>query len=187
VRLFTAVVPPEREIDRLGRAVEGIRATPGLRWVPPAQWHLTLTFLGELAEPALPGLLERLARAAARTTAFPLRLAGAGTFPRRPVRARVLHVGVDGDVDALRRLAERSTAAARRSGAQVDDRGYRPHLTLARGRGPGADARPALAVLAAYVGEPWQVTAFRLVRSTLGAQVRHDVVAELAFGTGRAG
>lgn len=177
MRLFVAVDPPSHEVARLSAAAP-IRSDT-LRWVPTEQWHLTLVFCGEVAERVVPGLEERLTRAAGRTAPFELRLHGAGTFPRQASRARVLWVGVGGDVDALSRLAERCTAAARRCGIDVEDRPYRPHLTLARGRGGAVDARAEVTALQTYDGPPWRVTSLRLVHSTLGAQARHDTVAEI--------
>jgi 2'-5' RNA ligase len=152
-----------------------------LRWVPTEQWHLTLTFCGEVNPPVVPELQERLRRAAGRTDPFTVQLAGAGTFPRRAEQARVLWIGVAGDVPALSRLAERCAAAARRCGIEVDDRRYRPHLTLARGRDGGADARARLEALAPYDGRPWRVDRLQLVRSRLGPQVRHETLDEFAL------
>src|SRR4051794_1903435 len=61
--LFAAIVPPPAAIAALAEAVEKLRATaPGLGWVAPARWHVTLCFLG----PHEPNddLLARLARVA---------------------------------------------------------------------------------------------------------------------------
>ena len=181
MRLFVAVDPPPQLRDSLDAAI-GARDEQ-LRWVPPEQWHLTLVFCGEVTEQVVPELTERLGRAAARTSPFALRLQGAGTFPKQAARTRVLWAGVGGDVPAMTRLAERCAAAARRSGIDVEDRSFRPHLTLARARRDAADAREPVARLTAFTTESWPVTHFRLVRSTLGAQVRHETLAELALAS----
>jgi len=180
MRLFVAVMPPPAEVAVLDGFV-GARA-PELRWVPPHQWHVTLVFCGEVPETVVPELTERLRRAAARTEAFPLQLAGAGTFPHQAARARALWTGLQGDVATLTRLAQRCAAAARRSGIDVEDRAFRPHLTLARARRGSVDARVETQRLGEYAGQPWQVTTVRLVHSTLGSVVRHDPVAELPLG-----
>ena len=89
------------------------------------------------------------------------------------------------DVDRLRRLAASVTAAARRCGIAVDDRPYRPHLTLARGR-DGTDLRPLVAALAEFVGSRWTADALHLVRSRLGAgpggAALHEVVETWPLG-----
>lgn len=181
MRLFAAVDLPADQATALATAVDFSDAR--LRWVPQHQWHLTLAFYGEVDGPAVVELSKRLARAATRTPALSLRLAGAGTFPRRPRRANALWVGVAGDVDILARLAERCVAAGRRCGLTMEDRAFRPHLTVARARRPPADLRDNVAALSPYTGPPWRVTGFRLVHSTLGAQVRHDTLASWVLGT----
>jgi RNA 2',3'-cyclic 3'-phosphodiesterase len=179
MRLFVAVDPPPEQRLALDAAI-GVRDEQ-LRWVPPEQWHLTLVFCGEVSEQAVPELHERLARGVARTPAFALRLAGAGSFPRPAGRARVLWVGLDEDTATLSRLAERCAAAARRCGIPVEDRAFRPHLTLARARRDTVDARAYVERLSSYDGTPWQVDSVRLVQSTLGAKVHHETLAEFAL------
>ena len=176
MRLFVAVAPPAAALADLDQVI-GARDEQ-LRWVPPEQWHLTLVFCGEVAERHVGELTERLNRVGGRTAPFTLRLAGAGTFPKQAARARVLWAGLDGDVTSLSWLAERCVAAARRTGIDVEDRPYRPHLTLARARSDSVDARDAMSRLSSYDGKPWTVSSIRLVHSTLGAKVRHETLAE---------
>lgn len=160
MRLFVAVWPPSAAVSELDRAVAAARAAvPALRWTQPAQWHLTLAFLGEVADPVRPQLDARLARAATRHPPLRLRLSGAGRFGRQ-----VLYVRVEGDVVALCRLATSVTAAARRCGVPVDERPHRPHLTLARSRG-AADLRPAVDVLAGLTGSTWTASQIQLMAS----------------------
>ena len=177
MRLFAAVDPPAAEIAALAAAVH---ATDGrLRWVPEDQWHVTLAFYGEVADAVVADLTTRLERAAARTPPFTLQLAGVGTFPKQARKARTLWTGVAGEVDVLARLAERCAAAGRRAGLAMEERAFRPHLTLARARREVVDLRERVDDLAAYAGTPWQVTSLRLVHSTLGPQVRHATLAAL--------
>jgi RNA 2',3'-cyclic 3'-phosphodiesterase len=182
VRLFVAVAPPLEQAKALDDAI-GER-DGRLRWVPTRQWHLTLVFCGEVDPVVVPELTERLARGSARTPRFDVNLAGAGSFPKQASRARVLWVGLGGDVATLTRLAERCLAAARRTGITVEDRAFRPHLTLARARRDTVDVRSTVQRLSSYAGEPWRVESVRLVHSTLGAQVRHETLAELPLAEG---
>ena len=88
----------------------------------------------------------RPAPAVAAAPPMTLRLAGGGRFGslRRP---QVAWAGLDGDVAPLVDLAGRLADAARSLGLPVEDRPFRPHLTLGRWRpGQPADgdaARPA--------------------------------------------
>jgi 2'-5' RNA ligase len=182
VRLFVAVDPPPTAVTALDAAL-GERDERLLRWAPPDQWHLTLVFCGEVAETDVDELRARLARAAARATPFSLQLIGGGTFPKQAAKARVVWVGVGGDVPALTRLAERCAAAARRTGIEVEDRRYRPHLTVARARREAADARAQVDRLADFATEPWRVASLRLVKSTVGSSVTHETLEQFALAS----
>ena len=169
MRLFVAVVPPPEALGHLGAAVTEARAreaavlgAEALRWSRPDTWHLTLAFLGEVADRLVPELERRLRRGAARHPAADVALTGAGRFD-----GRVLWIGFSGEVTGLKRLAASVQAASRRAGAGVDERPLRPHITLARARDP-LDLRPAVAALAGYAGPPWTAHEIVLVRSRLG-------------------
>jgi 2'-5' RNA ligase len=164
VRLFVALWPPPDAVSELLAVVEDVRRdAPTLRWTAPERWHLTLAFLGEVVEERRPELEERLARAASRHPALALRFAGGGRFG-----SRLLFTRVDGEREPLTRLAASVAAAARRSRIPVDDRPYKPHLTLARSK-DGEDLRPLAARLAAFSGRPWTATQVDLVESRLGS------------------
>jgi RNA 2',3'-cyclic 3'-phosphodiesterase len=164
MRLFVAVTPPSEALDELSSATAAMRsACPELRWTRPDQWHLTLAFLGEVDDDARTDLAARLGRTATRHPPMRLALQGAGRFGDR-----VLWTRVTGDVVALRELAASVRAAARRARVDVEDRPYRPHLTLARGR-EGSDLRPVVDALAGFAGRTWTAGELYLVRSHLGA------------------
>jgi 2'-5' RNA ligase len=164
MRLFVAVTPPQESLDELRSATAAMRsARPELRWTRLEQWHLTLAFLGEVDDETRADLSVRLGRTAARHPTMRLALREAGRFGDR-----VLWTRVAGDVEALRGLAASVRAAARRARVAVEDRPYRPHLTLARGR-EGADLRPVVDALAGFAGRTWTAGELHLVRSHLGA------------------
>jgi len=152
-----------------------------LRYVAPEQWHLTLAFYGEVDDTKVEALIAGLERAAARSRSMSVRLATAGTFPRQPTKARVVWVGLDGEVEAMRRLADRCAGAGRRARIAMEDRAFRPHLTVARARQGAVDATAIVSSLAEFTGPWWTASSFRLVRSQLGATVRHETLAELTF------
>ncbi|MFF4991756.1 RNA 2',3'-cyclic phosphodiesterase [Streptosporangium saharense] len=181
MRLFVGVLPSRQACDELTRALRPVReAWPGLRWADPANWHVTLSFLGEVPDEVLPRLETRLARAAARYAPLTLGLAGAGAFPSVR-RARVLWTGLYGSRLPLARLAESLAAGARRAGAvQVDGKRFSPHLTLARAR-QETDATAMVEALSGFAGTTWEVRAVHLIRSHLGASVRYESIAEYAL------
>ncbi|MCX4526502.1 RNA 2',3'-cyclic phosphodiesterase [Streptomyces sp. NBC_01551] len=178
MRLFAAVLPPAQAVAELREAVRALPADDRLRWTAEAGWHFTLAFMGEVHEEVLPDLHERLRRAAARTAPFALRLHSCGHFGDR-----ALWTGAAGELDALRMLAERADAAARRAGVPMEQhRRYTPHLTLARSS-HAVDLAPYLEALRPFEGTRWQVGELSLVRSNLptsgipGERPRYEVVA----------
>ncbi|HTW21701.1 MAG TPA: RNA 2',3'-cyclic phosphodiesterase [Mycobacteriales bacterium] len=177
MRLFAAIDPSPAAIADLRRAIG--ETDDALRWLPEEQWHVTLAFYGEVGDDSAEALAVRLERAAARTAPLSLQLAGAGCFPSRPHAARVLWIGLAGDVDELIRLSERCTAAGRREGLAMERRRFRAHLTLGRARGAPVDVSKRLRTLWEYAGPTWSATSLRLVRSTPGPkQARHETVAD---------
>jgi RNA 2',3'-cyclic 3'-phosphodiesterase len=174
VRLFVAVELPEPVREHLDARTGPLRQSlAGWRWTPAEQWHLTLAFLGQVEDERLPELMRRMRLAARRHEPFELRLAGFGAFSNAR-RARVLWAGVGGDREALVRLADSVGAGARRAKIAVEERRYRPHLTLGRRRAP-VDARDVLSVGPGYESPTWGVDEFVLVESHLGSAVRHEV------------
>lgn len=178
MRLFVALLPPPEALEELEVAIAPLRpGWPGLRWAAGPRWHVTLAFLGEVAEPALDNLGERLGRAAGRHRVMPLRIGRGGAFPAAR-RAQVLIAHVQAEEPAgLAALAASVAAGARRAGAPPPDEGrrYRPHLTLARSRKP-ADLRPLVDALSGFCGQRWQAGQIELIRSETGPEPRYFTI-----------
>jgi 2'-5' RNA ligase len=175
-----AVTPPVAARDHLAAALAPLRDAPGApRWADPGRWHLTLLFLGAVPPALLPGLTAGVGASVAGTPPAVLRLAGAGRFGPRG-RPRVCWAGVDGEVSVLTALAGRLAAAARGLGLPVEDRPFRPHLTLGRWppRRPADGDLPDR--LAGYRGPDWPLAEVALVRSTAG---RHEVLSRVTTRT----
>ena len=167
MRMFVALLPPEHALDDLAQFVAPRQeAEPGFRWTLPEQWHVTLTFVADVADRHLDDLVARLTRAAARRTPFPVTFASGGAFPD-PARAKVLFAGVETDGEELRRLATGARAAATKAGCEVAGGRFHPHVTLARTRRP-VQATRWLRVLDAYRGPTWTAREITLVASHLG-------------------
>jgi 2'-5' RNA ligase len=104
-----------------------------------------------------------------------LRLTGGGRFGslRRP---QVAWAGLDGDVAALTSLADRLAAIARGLRLEVEERPFRPHLTLGRWR-PGRPSDGSVTDrLAGYRGPAWPVTEVRLIESRLGPAPTYETL-----------
>jgi 2'-5' RNA ligase len=155
-RAFVAVTLPGPVLDAVEAATANL-ALPGARRTPRAQWHITLQFLGNHVDlDATAAALDAMDAPTGR-----VQLGGAGAFAK-PVRATVLWVGVHEGAEFLARLA-RSVAAV--TALPLDDRPYRPHLTIARTKQP-TDLRDAVETLGgAAFGPPWAVTSITLFES----------------------
>jgi 2'-5' RNA ligase len=149
-RLFVAVklaVASERKIaeavDRLRRAVVG---GPGIVWVPPANLHVTVKFLGWSKPEAVAAVRLAVSGLTEARQGLSLEAAGAGGFPRNEA-ARVLWIGVRDGSGALGRLAEEIDARCASLGFVKETRAFHPHVTIGRARAP-ADVSALLATLA---------------------------------------
>ncbi|HWM19653.1 MAG TPA: RNA 2',3'-cyclic phosphodiesterase [Ilumatobacteraceae bacterium] len=156
-RLFLAVWPPANvfeQLDALPRSDQ-----PGVRWVPPANWHVTLRFFGEAeASDVHAGLADATLPAA--TAIF-------GPAVRRLGRSALV-VPVAG----LERLAAAISAVTVDIGDPPDTRSFNGHLTLARLRPPSRGDLAGTPIAARC-----PVTEVVLVRSDLGHDgATYDVV-----------
>jgi 2'-5' RNA ligase len=163
MRLFVSVRPPPTAIAHL------VAALPGSRTNRAEQWHITLAFLGDV--PASRVLYDGLRDASARHRPFELRLAGGGVFGG----ARVVWAGVGGQVEQLNGLAADVRAACRAAGAVLDNRSYRPHVTV------GKVGRLDPEALQGYVGPTWPVRDVELVHSVLRKTAGHTVLERFAL------
>jgi 2'-5' RNA ligase len=127
MRLFLGMpIPPELAQSLTGRtqAID----LPKSRRTAPENIHLTLVFLGEVAEPTLPRIESELSKLS--FIPFPLKLTSLDTFPR----GGVLFAEVE-PARALLHLQEKVATSMARCGFALEDRPYYPHITLARFHG----------------------------------------------------
>lgn len=186
MRLFVAIFPPPSAVSDLKTVVDRMHlgqataAGRDVRLDPPELWHVTLAFLGEVAEDRLPAIEDVLGSVAKawtqeHATRPPLRLADGGRFNSGP--STVVWAGIHGDSGSMRDLAGRvGTELSRADLMARDPRPYRPHLTLARcGDRLSADEITAdLAELRSYAGPSWTVGELVLVSSVPGPPRRYD-------------
>jgi 2'-5' RNA ligase len=151
VRLFVAVWPTPEVVDSLGGLDRPAR--PGVRWTTPDQWHVTLRFLGSLAD-AKEG---KEALAQMEAVAGPRQVvASAGPAVTR-LGPSILCLPVAG----LEEVAAMVVAATADIGQRPPERPFRGHVTLARAK-RGVDLRP---VAGQAISAAWPVKEVTLVAS----------------------
>ncbi|HKE66822.1 MAG TPA: RNA 2',3'-cyclic phosphodiesterase [Micromonosporaceae bacterium] len=190
MRLFVAAYPSAAALDDLADQVStmhvGRAAAAGVNARVTARplWHLTLAFLGDVANDRCDDVVGAIEAAAERFDGQRpmVRLAGGGTFGRG--RFALLWVGADGDVAGLGSLAGTVRAELRRARLPFDRKPFRAHLTIARpgDRIPGSDLADDVAHLSTYQGPWWTLTEITLVESHLGPHPRHDPLSVRELG-----
>ncbi len=131
LRLFVAIEVPEPVLALVADAVAPIRERhPRGRWVPRANQHVTLKFLGTTWPRLVDWVTESVAEVAAAAPRFETRVVGLGAFPS-PRRARVLWAGLDDGRGRIAELAGALDRALEREFAP-EKRAFTPHLTVAR-------------------------------------------------------
>src|SRR5437899_1234074 len=101
-----------------------------LRWVAPANYHVTLAFLGWTGTDAVGAVCDALAAAVAGEARMTLRTTRLGAFPSLG-KASVLWAGIE-DGGGLARLARAVGDAMSPLGFARDARPFHPHVTIAR-------------------------------------------------------
>ena len=172
-RLFIALELPDSCKTTLSELDPGIR---GLRWLPPDQLHLTLSFLGLVAPPEEDRLRESLS--AVTVPPFILPLAHLGVFNARG-RPSVLWVGVGSGHPHLFALHQHLQDAVLHAGL----RPFQPHVTVARARAVSRQAlKPFLRKHAEHEFGLFRVAGFALFSSQLKREgATHRVEMRQAF------
>jgi 2'-5' RNA ligase len=132
MRTFIAIEIPEEIKKQMAEAQRRLKGT-GVEagWTRPEGVHLTLKFLGEIPESKVPEIMSALTGAAGGSGRFRLEVEGVGAFPN-PKNARVVWIGVSGDVEKLTGLQAVVEDAMARLGMKREERKFTPHLTLGR-------------------------------------------------------
>jgi 2'-5' RNA ligase len=147
VRAFFALPVPGEALDALRRARDALerraeRSRITARFVRDEALHLTLCFLGHVSRDAIPDF-ERVLKACAPDSPISVSFAALGAFSS-PKRASVVVAELSDPEGRLTELARRLSAAAAGLGFSLEERAFRPHVTLARMRRP-SDVREWLA------------------------------------------
>ena len=135
-RLFVAVPLPEELRPFVATAQTLLPKSGGIRLLEPAQWHVTLAFIGQVDA-------QRAEAARAVVEAIPVESGGEVVVDGflllpGPRRARVVALELEDSSKVLQRLFETVAIGLETSGVmQREKRPFHAHVTLARLRVPG--------------------------------------------------
>jgi 2'-5' RNA ligase len=138
IRSFLAIELPEAIRKRIEEIQRDLRSSNSdVRWVNPEKIHLTLKFFGNIEESRVDTITKSIEPLVGGTPHFSLQVRGMGAFPniRNP---RVIWMGLIDERQVLVPLQEQLESTLETIGFQMEDRPFRPHLTLGRmnsGRG----------------------------------------------------
>lgn len=99
-------------------------------WKSPDNFHLTLEFLGELNCSAVTKLNEIIRSVVKNYPPFSLKLGGLGAFPSLK-RPHTLWTSLMGDFSELNGLRAELHTQLRQNEFQLEERSFKPHITLA--------------------------------------------------------
>lgn len=185
VRLFIAVDLGEPIHGELAKQLARLKPlAPRARWVNPDALHVTLVFLGAVADELVPRVGALVSEVAGRHRPVTLQVRGGGSFGSSK-RPRVLWTDISGDVGPLGAIKEDLERALAEVGHRPEERDFRPHLTLARAKAPAGDHELVSCVQALDGTDFGQTRIDRLIlyRSDLSpAGARYTPLAEPRLG-----
>ena len=133
LRCFIAIEIPDTVKKEIGEAADMLRKYDAdIKWVNAQNLHITLKFLGNTPEEAVPEISESLLSAVSPFRPFYIKISGTGVFPSRK-SPRVIWIGVENG-ESLPRLAADIDRSLSLLGYKKEEREFRPHLTLGRVR-----------------------------------------------------
>lgn len=134
MRTFIAIdLSPEIK-NRLTAVVRHLKpVATGIKWVAPENYHLTLKFLGEVAEQKIEVIKAVLDEVVGKYQKFNLALRGTGSFPPGQSRMRVIWVGLAAGTELFSLQSELEEALSQ-EGFEREERAFSPHLTIGRAR-----------------------------------------------------
>lgn len=145
-RIFFALWPDDRQRDRLRDHISPLAKLVEGQAVYRGNWHVTTAFIGEFPEARIAELLARAADIAVEP--FRLRFDRVEFWPR-PKVASLVAPTVPSE---LQRLVEAHCALLGEFGVRVEERTYRPHITVVRRARPFETQRLAQPAVVEWSG-----------------------------------
>ena len=192
MRVFLALPRDRMWIESAREFVSRARKnSPDASWTREESWHVTLKFLGEIDAAMAREYAASIAPHALAALAGEMPRGEAVVFPPRgPARVVGVGFGPSPVLESVAELASRAEAAARALGLPSEDRGFHPHVTLARIRRPWppASVEEFRTEAGSWAFPAWHTRSVVLYESRLGREgATHTPLEEWSFAGGDRG
>ncbi|MBS3812211.1 RNA 2',3'-cyclic phosphodiesterase [Candidatus Bipolaricaulota bacterium] len=173
MRTFFCLEIPEETRKRMAKLSEDIYQPAYVKWVDPANLHVTLKFLGEV-EPSRVDEIEEAAKAPAdHNPAFTMEIDKLGSFPKVSY-PKVIWLGSSSEPAEIHSLYADLEEEMAGLGFDPEERDYIPHITLGRTKekNNGRIKEMGRELESFSVGENWEVEIDEL--TLMESELRRD-------------
>ena len=172
-RVFCAIEIPTEVRQRVLAHADHLRdraPTVQASWTRMDNIHLTLKFFGNLVPEIISKISKATDEVARHFSPITVSIEGCGAFPKHGP-PRVLWIGLKDPSDRLVDLQKEFERECARAGFVKEDRGFHPHLTVARLRNPqGARSLAEIHKETGFDIAEFTVTALTIFRSELSSK-----------------
>ena len=130
-RVFIGI-PIGRQIKSILPIVKSaVNCNPNcIKWIPPENIHLTLSFLGNISNKDLPSLIQSVEKKITSNN-FQFTITGTGVFPSSK-SPKVLWLGISNGIDELTLLQSQVEKSVREFKDNYENNTFIPHISIAR-------------------------------------------------------
>ncbi|HAM38118.1 MAG TPA: RNA 2',3'-cyclic phosphodiesterase [Elusimicrobia bacterium] len=184
MRLFIAVSIGEENKNKIFDIQSVLkRSCVDVKWIEKDNLHLTLKFLGEVAEDNLDSVKESIRRAVAEFKRFQINLESIGVFPNEK-SPRVLWMGINKGEVELKNISQNLEGSLEELGFKKETREFSAHLTIGRFRS-NSEKEKLFKIIEKFQNENIieSVNVVYLIKSTLSPKgPAYDVIEEYQLG-----
>ncbi|MFJ8264387.1 RNA 2',3'-cyclic phosphodiesterase [Peribacillus asahii] len=175
---FALTLPDELKKELYGRIEQLKTAFPFKKWLHPADYHITMAFLGHASESMRNEAAARVKRTLEKEAAFPLILDEIGTFGRDDY-PRILWAGVEFE-QRLFDVQKKVYQACLETGFSLDPKPFKPHITLARKyNGEEAFSLQQASSLTGLESKSFLASAITLYQTHIGASPSYEPICSI--------
>lgn len=134
MRTFIAIELPQEIKNKLAEIQEELKKSAAdVKWVEPANIHLTLKFLGEIDDKKQEKIIEIIEDASSKREPFKIEILSVGAFPKIDF-PRVIWVDTSQGKDQVKEIALELEEKIAKLGIPKEERSFQSHITLGRVR-----------------------------------------------------